>query len=67
MMEKALTIERRRLQVGGEAILLAVRPDAFVELEDGPHSGVTLLPHEARLLAYHLLLLAQEIDCGATR
>ncbi len=66
-MDKALTIERRRLQNGGQAVLLAVRQDAFVELEEGPHSGVVLLPQEARLLAYHLLLLAQEIDCGVTR
>ena len=63
-MKRALVLGRVPLEQGGEAILLCVRDDAFVELADGPHPGVTILAPEARRLAETILRLVEEMESG---
>ena len=51
---------------GGPEVLILVLPiNAFITGPDGtPHPSICLEPAEARLLAYQLLLNAQEVELG---
>lgn len=58
-----LEVLTTRISDGHEGVLLALRQDAFVELDGRPWPGLILSPAQARLLAARLELFAAEIEC----
>ncbi len=63
--KKMVTVVRGQNSDHREAVILALRPDAVqLDATGTPQPWVAMLPSEARVLAYKILLFVAEIEDG---